>query len=79
MRVNEDDSISVNPLTPDDWRFFCLENVVCKGKNISIFWDEDGSRYNKGKGFFVFVNGKQAARSVKIEKLKIDLSENTQR
>lgn len=79
LRVNEDDSISVNPLTPDDWRFFCLENVACKGKNISIFWDEDGSRYNKGKGFFVFVNGKQAARSVKIEKLKIDLSENTQR
>ncbi len=73
LRPNAGNSLTVNPLVPDDWKFFCLENVRCKGSDISIFWDADGSRYKKGAGLFVFINGKCAAHSKKLEKLDINL------
>jgi hypothetical protein len=36
---------------------------------VTIIWDIDGKKYNKGKGFSVWVNGKKIAQSEKLEKL----------
>lgn len=59
LRPRGDNDIEVNPLVPDDtWKWFCLDNVPYHGHDVSIIWDEDGSRYHKGKGLTVMVDGK---------------------
>jgi hypothetical protein len=75
IRPQEDNSIVINPLIPEDsWNWFCIDGVNYKGKSISIFYDKDGTKYNRGTGLFVFVNGKLKARKDKIEKIKLTLN-----
>lgn len=52
-----DGSIVLQPLVPDDWDWFCLDNISYQGNNLSILWDKEGNRYHRGKGFQVFYNG----------------------
>jgi hypothetical protein len=41
------------------------------GRIVSVLWDADGSRYGKGAGLRVFVDGQLAASSPTIAKLTI--------
>jgi hypothetical protein len=43
--------------------------VLYHGKIITITWDKDGTKYRKGKGLSVFVNGKKVAASEQLEKV----------
>jgi len=66
--------LEVNPLLPDDtWDYFCLENVMCRGKNITVIFDKTGTKYHQGKGFMLFINGKMKASSPKLSLLKCSL------
>lgn len=70
LRPREDNKVEVHPLLPaNKWKWFCLDNVLYHGKIVTIIWDEDGKKYNKGKGLSVWVNGKKVAASLKLEKL----------
>lgn len=70
LRPRADEKIEVNPLIPQDkWDWFCLDNVLYHGNIITILWDKTGEKYNKGKGFRIFKNGKEIAASEKLEKL----------
>jgi hypothetical protein len=70
LRPRTDNTIEVNPLIPEGkWNWFCLDNVLYHGKNITIMWDKDGSRYHLGKGFRIFVNGKVVGKSDRLKKL----------
>lgn len=70
LRPRTDNTIEVNPLIPEDkWNWFCLDNVLYHGHNISIVWDKDGSRYHAGKGLRVYVNGKQVGQSDRLQRL----------
>ena len=70
LRPRADNTIEVNPLLPDNkWDWFCLDNVLYHGKIITIVWDKNGTKYKKGKGFSVWVNGKRIAGSPRLEKL----------
>ena len=61
LRPRLDDTIEVNPLIPTDkWNWFCLDNVLYHGYNLTILWDKNGDRYHCGKGLRIFVNGKEA-------------------
>ena len=61
LRPRLDDTIEVNPLIPTDkWDWFCLDNVLYHGYNLTILWDKNGDRYHCGKGLRIFVNGKEA-------------------
>ena len=74
IRPQEDNVLVVNPLVPDDtWDYFCLENVMYHGKNITVLYDRTGGRYNKGKGLMLFVDGVQKASSKKLKLLKCKL------
>ena len=56
-----DGSIVIEPLLPEgEWDWFSLSKVYVAGKEISVIYDKDGSHYGKGKGYFVFVDGKKA-------------------
>jgi hypothetical protein len=68
LRPRSDDKIEVCPLLPNDtWDWFCLDGVRYHGRMITILWDKDGSRYNRGSGLRVLAGGRQIARSDKLE------------
>lgn len=63
--------IEVNPLLPDNkWDWFCLDNILYRGKLVTIIWDKYGTKYKKGKGLSVWANGKKIAGSEKLERVK---------
>ena len=60
----EDNTVVVDPLiSANAWDWFCLDNVPYHGRSLTILWDRDGEKYGKGKGFIVFADGKEVARS----------------
>lgn len=74
LRPRDDDTIEVNPLAPDEWRYFALEDVPYKGRRLSIFWDRDGKRYGRGAGLHVLADGKEIASSPRLGKLTAALA-----
>jgi hypothetical protein len=74
LRPRADDMLEVNPLLPaNKWDWFCLDNVLYHGKIISIVWDKTGTKYNRGKGFSLFVNGVKLATAENLGKLTATL------
>jgi hypothetical protein len=72
LRPREDEKIEVNPLLPEGtWDWFCLDNVLYHGKMITIIWDKDGSKYKKGKGLSVWVDGVKKGGAEKLEKIVV--------
>ena len=72
LRPRADQTLEVNPLLPaSKWDYFCLDNVLYHGRNITILWDRDGSRYHQGKGLRVLVDGKCVAQRNDLGKLVI--------
>lgn len=74
LRPSMDDYLIIDPLMPSDhWNWFCLDHIKYHDNYISIVWDKDGTRYNKGKGFSIFVNGVLKKKSRSPGKIKIKL------
>jgi len=74
LRPRADNIIEVSPLVPENkWEWFCLDNVLYHGKNVTIIWDKDGTKYKKGKGLTVFVNGKKVTHSDTLKKVTANL------
>jgi hypothetical protein len=73
LRPQDGDRLVVNPLVPADWNWFALQDVAYRGHLVSVFWDRDGSRYGRGSGLHVLVDGETAARSERIESLRVEL------
>lgn len=70
LRPRMDNAIEINPLIPADrWAWFCLDDVKYHGRNLTIVWDADGSRYHAGKGLRVLVDGKEVGRSETLTRL----------
>ena len=49
----DDGEIVVKPLAPKAWDWWCVDGVRYHGKNVTILFDRDGTRYGKGKGLVV--------------------------
>lgn len=65
-----DNTVEVYPLLPDGtWNWFCLDGIKYHGRMLTILWDQDGTRYGRGKGLIVFADGKQIAHADKLSKL----------
>jgi len=70
LRPRADNTIEVNPLVPaGKWDWFCLDNIRYHHHNLTIMWDKDGSRYHLGKGFRIFVDGKQVGNADKLARV----------
>ena len=64
----------VSPVLPEGkWRWFCLDNVRYHGHDITVVWDEDGSRYHAGRGLMLFVDGEMKARRSDLGRLETTL------
>ena len=64
-----DNSLEINPLIPDDWEWFAVEDICYKGNEISLVWDKTGNHYKIGKGLMLFVNHKLVFSDQKIQKI----------
>lgn len=73
LRPRADNTLEINPLLPENkWDWFCLDNVLYHGKTLTIIWDKTGTKYKRGKGLMVLVNGKQVARKDQLEKIIVE-------
>lgn len=74
LRPSVGNEFEVNPLIPaDKWNYFCLDNVLYHGHNITIIYDKDGQRYHHGKGFQVLVDGILKTQSNTLSKVTVKL------
>jgi hypothetical protein len=69
LRPRADSVIEVNPLAPDSWPYFALDDVLYHGRRISILWDRDGTRYGRGRGLTLFADGRRIANTPRLERL----------
>ena len=69
LRPSLDNRLTVNPMIPDSWDWFCLDNVLYKGHLITILWDRNGEKYKKGKGLRIYNNRKLVAKSNTLRQL----------
>ena len=72
----EHNTLTVNPLfCPEDLDYFCADGIKYHNHFITVLWDKNGERYNKGKGFFLFVDGLKAGFSETPSKLYYEIKE----
>lgn len=70
LRPRADNIVEVSPLLPaDTWDWFCLDAVPYHGKSLTIIWDKTGTKYNRGAGLSVYVDGQKIAASPKLERV----------
>jgi len=73
LRPRADDTLVVNPLVPRDWDWFALDDLAYHGRRLAIVWDRDGSRYGRGRGLMLFVDGRKVAEAPDIGRLSAAL------
>ncbi len=70
LKPHESDTIEVIPLVPDDWDYFCLDDIIYHGHQVSILYDGEGDRYGYGKGFKIISDGEVIAAADDVMPLK---------
>ncbi len=61
LRPQSDDRLSVAPLVPAEWDYFCLDNIRYHDRGLAIIYDRTGQRYQKGKGLHLYCDGERIA------------------
>lgn len=70
-----DDTVEVDPLIPEDsLEWFALDNVPYHDRILTILWDRDGSRYDRGAGLRVYVDDRLIAQSPTLERVTGDIA-----
>jgi len=72
LRPRERHILEINPLI-QSWTYFCLDNILYHNYNITILFDKTGERYQKGKGFMIFINNKLYLHYIHIKRIRIKL------
>ena len=73
LRPRADDTLEVRPLAPDAWPYFALDAVAYHGHRVAVIWDRDGSRYHRGRGLLLFVDGRRVAAAPRLGRLAAPL------
>ena len=74
LRPRPDGLLIVNPLLPSDTlTHFAIDNLLYHGHDLTIFWDSDGTHYNKGQGLHVWVDAQEHAHAAGLERLTLFL------
>jgi hypothetical protein len=70
LQPRADNVVEIHLLLPGGaWNYFCLDGVSYHGHRLTIFWDQDGTRYARGQGLIVLADGKEIAHGNKLSKL----------
>ncbi len=74
MADTSNDELVIDPLLEQStWDFFALDRVKYHGHMLTIIWDKDGTKYNLGRGFSVYIDGERKHNGTRLEKVTIDL------
>lgn len=79
IRPAEGDVVVINPLidasktNENPISYFCLENVLYHGHNLTVLYDKTGTRYHLGAGLSVYVDGRPVLKSAALGKHQIKL------
>ncbi|MGC7100163.1 MGH1-like glycoside hydrolase domain-containing protein [Amycolatopsis lurida] len=67
IRPQQGERVRLAPLVSGDWSHFAVENVPYHGRNLSVAWDRDGTRYGQGAGLTVWIDGKRVHRQADLK------------
>lgn len=74
IQPSNDNIFRIHPLLPPNkWKWFALDRVLYHGYWISILWDEEGTKFQKGAGLSIWINGKMAASRSDLGPLQVVL------
>ena len=59
LRPRADAALEVKPLAPDTWDWWCLDQVPYHGRQLTIVFDRTGTKFGRGKGLNVFLDGQR--------------------
>jgi hypothetical protein len=74
IRPQADDSIVVRPLVDGSISYFCLQDVLYHGRNVTVTWDSNGTRYHRGAGLSIEIDGRLAAHAHTLKQLSAPLT-----
>lgn len=75
VKIVEGKGLVIHSLLPwGMWDYFMIEDLPYKNHRITIAFDKDGSRYKKGEGLWVAVDGEKKLSTDKPAVLSLDLS-----
>jgi len=52
-----DGTVELKPLAPAAWDWWCVDGVRYHGHDLTVLFDRDGTRYNRGKGLVALLDG----------------------
>ena len=72
FKPRADNTLEVYPLIPKgQWDWFMLDQISYHNQIITLLWDKTGKKYNKGKGFQIYVNGKLIYKTDTLKPVKV--------
>jgi hypothetical protein len=69
-----DPLLSGDRAAADRIRYFAVQDVPYHGRRVSVIYDEDGSRYGRGAGLRVYVDGELAAERADLGRLDVPVA-----
>ena len=69
------DLLVIDPLAPNTWDYFALDDLPYHGRRVSVVWDRVGNRYEFGPGLHVVIDGKQVATSRELQRIIVPFAE----
>lgn len=73
VRPRDDGALEINPMFDgENLDYMCADGIMYHGHSITVLWDKDGSRYGKGAGLHIYVDGKEAASQNTTDKVIIE-------
>jgi hypothetical protein len=76
LRARSDDTVEVNPLAPESWNYFCLDQVRYHERWLTVLWDKTGTRYGRGRGLRVLADGIEIASAGSLRRVTGSFSPN---
>jgi hypothetical protein len=74
IRPSADDTLVIHPLVQSDqWDYFALDGLPYHRHLLTVFYDRDGSRYHRGAGLQVLLDGRQVTRASRLQTLKVQM------
>ena len=61
LKPRADDVVEIDPLSPQEWPYFALDDLPYHGHQLAILWDKTGARYARGPGLHLLADGKEIA------------------